>query len=89
MSTRVHRNDIAFDFESGKWEGITIEQVKFWENAYPSIDVVDILTKKIPAWLSSNPEKANKKKWKRFINNWLSRQQARYDEICFTKKVGY
>jgi hypothetical protein len=64
-----------------KWEGITIEQVKFWENAYPSIDVVDILTKKIPAWLDANPEKAKKSKWKRFIVNWLSRQEDRYSQF--------
>jgi len=67
-----------------KWENITIEQVKFWENAYPDVDVIDVLTKRMPAWLDANPEKAHKKKWKRFIVHWLSSQQERYDQ--FKKK---
>lgn len=64
-----------------KWENITVDQVKFWEQAYPDVDVVDVLLKKIPPWLDANPQKARKKNWKRFIVNWLARQQNRYDEI--------
>jgi hypothetical protein len=84
MSTTVHKDSIVFNFESGKWEGITVEQVQKWEQAYPSIDVVDILTKKMPTWLDANPEKAKKSKWKRFIVNWLSRQEDRYSQ--FTRR---
>jgi hypothetical protein len=73
---------IFFNFETLKFENITIDQVKFWEGAYPLIDVVDILTKKMPAWLDGNPQKAKLyKNWKRFIVGWLSRQEERYEQF--------
>ena len=65
--------DLSFNFDTRKWEGLTLDQVKFWESCYPNKDVVDILTRKMPGWLDANPRKARKKNWKRFINNWLSR----------------
>jgi hypothetical protein len=68
---------ITYDFRNRKWEGITVDQVKFWERSFPGIDVVDILIHKMPAWLDANPEKGKKTKWKRFIVGWLSRQQDR------------
>ncbi len=73
--------DIKFNFETLRWEGITIDQVKRWEEAYPDCDVVDILTKKMPVWLDANPQKAHKKNFKRFIVNWLSSQQERYEQF--------
>lgn len=72
------KDKITFNFELLKWEGITVDQVKLWESAYPNLDVVDILTKKMPVWLDANPQKAHKKNYKRFIVNWLSRQGERY-----------
>ena len=73
---------ITFNFETLRFENITVEYVKFLESAYPDVDVVEILTKRMPAWLDGNPEKACKyKKWKRFIVNWLSRQQDRYRQF--------
>ena len=75
------KDNITFNFERMEWEGITVEQVKFWEQVYPSLDVVDILLKKMPAWLDANPEKAHKKKWKRFIVNWLASQEERYAQF--------
>lgn len=76
------REKISFDFEKEEWSGITIDQVKKWEAAYPAVDVVEVLTKRIPVWLDANPEKAKHyKKWKRFIVNWLSRQQDRYGQF--------
>ena len=41
-------NKITFNFETMKFEGITVEQVKFWENAYPDVDVVGIILRKSP-----------------------------------------
>lgn len=64
-----------------KFEGITVEQVKFWEQNFVDCDVVDILTKRMPVWLDANPAKAHKKNWKRFIVNWLSSSQDRYDQF--------
>ena len=78
--------NIVFDHETGKWQGITVEYVKSLEKAYPDCDIIDILTNKMPKWLDANPKKAKKKNWKRFITNWLSRQQSRYDEIRFLNK---
>jgi hypothetical protein len=75
------RNDISFDFTTLQWDGITVDQVKFWEQAYPDVDVIAAITKKMPAWLDANPEKSHKKKWKRFIVNWLSAQQERYEQF--------
>ncbi len=72
---------ITFNFELLKWEGITVDQVKLWESAFPDCDVVEILTKRMPVWLDANPQKAHKKNWKRFITNWLSRQQDRYEQF--------
>lgn len=80
MSTKVHK--ITFNFDLLKFEGITVDQVKRWEEAYQDVDVVEILTKRMPTWLDANPEKAKQyKKWKRFIVNWLSRQQEKYDQF--------
>lgn len=72
---------ISFNFELLKWEGIDVEYVKLLESTYPDCDVVDILTKKMPIWLDANPQKAHKKNWKRFIINWLSRQQQGYEQF--------
>lgn len=73
---------ICFNFDTLKWENLTVEQVKLWEDCFPSCDVIDILTKKMPAWLDANREgKAKKKNWKRFIVNWLSRQEERYKQF--------
>lgn len=72
---------ISFNFEELKWEGITVRQVKLWETAFPACDVVDILTKKMPVWMDANPAKAKKKNFKRFIVNWLTREQERKGSI--------
>lgn len=68
-------NKIIFNFDILKFENITISQVKFWEDCYPDVDVIACLTKRMPAWLDGNPQKAHKKNWKRFIVNWLGSQQ--------------
>ena len=67
---------INYNFDTKEWENITVEQVKIWEDAFPDCDVVNILLKRMPVWLDANPRKAKKKNWKRFIVNWLSRQEG-------------
>lgn len=74
------KDNIIFNFETLKFEGITVENVKLWENAYPNVDVIDCILKRMPVWLDSNPTRAHKKNWKRFITGWLSRQEERYRE---------
>jgi len=77
MKNTQSSSNVSFNFDEMRWEGITVDLVKFWESCYPDIDVVEILTKKMPAWLDANPKKAKKKLWKKFINGWLSREQER------------
>jgi hypothetical protein len=85
MKNTKNLNKITFNFETMKFEGITIEQVKFWENAYPDVDVVGIILRKSPAWLDTkledNPNQAHKKRWKTFLNNWFAGDQAKYDQF--------
>ena len=72
-------NKIEFDFETRAFKNITVSQVKFWEEAYPDVNVIDHILKRMPAWIDGNADgKGRKKKWKRFIVGWLSRQQERY-----------
>jgi len=76
------QDKITFNFTEMRWENITIDYVKFLEEAYPLVDVVDVITKRIPVWLDANPQKACKyKNWKRFLNGWLARQQERYEQF--------
>jgi hypothetical protein len=72
---------IQFDLSTLKWKGITIEQVKRWEAAFPNVDVVNTILHKMPMWLDANPSKAKKTLWKKFIVGWLSREQTRYDQF--------
>ena len=78
------QDEIKYNHETEKWEGITVEQIKKWEKAFSLVDVIDVLLYKMPVWLDANPRKAKKTQWKRFIVNWLSRQQSQYEQ--FKKK---
>lgn len=71
---------IVFNRETLKWEGITVEQVKFWESVYKDVDVVEQILKRMPAWLDAHPHN-NYKNWKAFINGWLQRDQRKYDQF--------
>jgi len=74
------KDKITFNFETLKFENITVDLVKFWETCYPDVDVIDVILKKTPAWLDANPSRA-KKNYKRFLVNWLSKQQGQYDNF--------
>lgn len=61
---------------SGGFVGITESDREGWALAYPAVD----LARQIPAmheWLLSNPRKAVKSNWRKFVTGWLSRQQDR------------
>ena len=64
---------INFNFKTMDWENITVEDKKVWKEAYPACDINAELLK-MKAWLLANPDK-RKYNYKRFINNWLSKQQ--------------
>ena len=64
--------DVFFSHESGKFEGITQQDLSDWKTAYPDIDVGKELVK-ATQWLKSNPSKANKRLWRKFVTGWLGR----------------
>lgn len=57
-------------FENGRWTGITDAHLSAWRAAYPSVNVEAEL-KLMAAHLVSNPAKAPKSDFGRFINTWL------------------
>jgi len=60
---------------AGGWQNISADDIKQWDAAYPNAHV----TQQIEAmnqWLISNPSKAKKKLWRKFVTNWLARQQT-------------
>jgi hypothetical protein len=69
---------IKFNFETMKFEGLTMTQVETWERLYPDISIKDELLEMI-RWLDKRKgTKITKKKdWKRFICNWLRRAQQK------------
>lgn len=72
-------NPIKWNREKRHWEGITVEQVKIWEELYPDVNVVQELTVEMPRWLDKKDGKkiARKKDWKATIVNWLRKEQQR------------
>ena len=67
-------HDISWS-SAGGWQNISADDIKQWEVAYPNAHV----TQQIEAmnqWLISNPSKAKKKLWRKFVTNWLARQQT-------------
>lgn len=61
-------------FSSGKWIGVTEEQLEAWKLAYPSVNIQQQL-QLAAAWIVSNPTLAPKSNYPRFLNTWLTRQQ--------------
>jgi len=64
---------ILFNLLSKKWVGITEQQIAFWQEAYPSVNVSQEL-KRMAAWIDSNPSK-RKSNYSAFINRWLRAEQ--------------
>lgn len=65
--------NIAFNFETQQWENITCTDKDGWNKAFPACDVETELHA-MKQWLLSNPSK-RKKNYRRFVTNWLGRQQ--------------
>lgn len=68
--------NIFFDFDLRRWNGIEPTDIDEWKKAYPALDITNELDR-MAQWLLANPEKRRMKKYRRFIVNWLSRQQDR------------
>ena len=67
---------LFFDYDGDrKIHGITTEQLSYWREMYPALDVESEL-KKASAWLDGN-RKNRKVDLMRFIVNWLNKAQDR------------
>jgi len=73
---KEEKKKINFNFITNRFEGITEKDIEGWEDAYEEVDVRTEL-KKMREWLKANPDR-EKKKYGRFITNWLSGNSRRY-----------
>ncbi len=64
--------DFSYSRESGKFEGISPEDLADWKIAYPDTDISKEIIK-ATQWLKSNPNKANKRLWRKFLVGWFTR----------------
>jgi hypothetical protein len=62
------------------WDGISDADRAAWSVAYPAVDQERQLAA-ADQWLRANPAKAKKSLWRKFLSNWLSRQQERGTDI--------
>jgi len=69
---------IKFNFKEKNWQGILDEDLERWKKAYPNVDINHHL-EKMKVWIITNPRKGRKKNYARFINNWLSDEQEKFD----------
>ena len=60
---------------AGGWQNISADDIKQWDVAYPNANVAQQI-EAMNQWLISNPSKAKKKLWRKFVTNWLARQQT-------------
>ena len=60
---------------AGGWQNISADDLEQWKTAYPNADVNQQI-EAMNQWLISNPSKAKKKLWRKFVTNWLARQQT-------------
>jgi len=78
--------NITYNHSSSNWEGILEEDKKAWQEAYPACDI-DIELAKMREWVKGAGAKGHKSQWRKFITNWLSRNQDRGGTK--TKEVSY
>lgn len=68
------------------WQGVSEELRESWKAAYPACNI-SVQLAQMNQWLLANPEKAAKKRWGRFVTNWLKRHQDRGGDIR-SKPIG-
>jgi hypothetical protein len=62
-----------------KFEGLTVSQLELWDKLY-GLESFDIIAGDMTKWLDKmrdRPSISRKKNWRRFICNWLKREQER------------
>lgn len=76
--TSKHKQvDIVFDEETYSFKGIE-PFIDKWREAYPAVNLESEI-KQMESWVMAQPKTRWKKNWKRFIMNWLSREQERQE----------
>lgn len=70
---------IAWTPDAG-WTGISDTDRASWRAAYPACDINRQLAA-MHEWLMRNPEKAHKRRWGRFVTNWMARSQEKGGDI--------
>ena len=74
--TSKHKQvDIVFDEETYSFKGIE-PFINKWREAYPAVNLESKI-KQMESWVMAQPKTRWKKNWKRFIMNWLSREQEK------------
>lgn len=74
------KDEITFNFEKRKFEGIKPEDSAAWRELYPHCDIYrEVLAAE--QWVLANPAKGKKTLWRKFLMNWLSRsEQMNYNK---------
>lgn len=74
---------------TGEEYPVYLKDIEEWQTLYPSVDVRQEL-KKMRGWCLANPSKRKTQRGvKKFINNWLSRQQDRGGTPGYTANSHY
>ena len=88
IKTNVQSKDCSeptWSAEAG-FENITEEHFEEWGEAYPAVGITEELAK-ANQWLLSNPRKARKTLWRKFITNWLNNVQQRGGTRGYVKSI--
>lgn len=72
QSASEHQHDFVFSHGSGKFEGITDQDMDDWKIAFQHINIEKEILR-AEQWLKSNPSKAKKKLWRKFLVGWFTR----------------
>lgn len=70
---------IKFNFKEKKWRGILDEDLERWKKSFPDVDIEYHIFTRMVDWIVVNPRKGRKKNYERFISNWLSDEQEKFD----------
>ena len=80
MKNKGEVMEVTFNWETFKFEGITVAQVKRWEERFPDVDVIRIILTEAPFWLERKRKckQAHKKDWQGFLLKWFKREQEKW-----------
>ena len=78
-ATEDERDGLQWSVEGG-WQGFDDVLWDELAKAYPACDIRRQFFA-MEQWLKSNPSKARKSNWRRFVTNWLQREQDRGGDL--------